>query len=155
MIPFLHRTPLVAATAVGAVVLLTGCGSPTVTAPRVEGALTPTFTNLYLQQAALLGHDGVTAATMAASTACDRGGPSHPDTGAGSDWICMITWTDDTGAQQVGKFELAVHSNDCYTANGPARLIGATTITDTAGQEVMNPVSAFDGCFDPDGNPGA
>ena len=97
----------------------------------------------------------MTAATMQPSTSCDRGGPSVPDTGAGRDWICMITWTDDTGTQQQGKFELQVHSSSCWTANGPAKTIGSFTITDTAGREVTNPVNAFDGCFDPDSRVGA
>ena len=129
---------------------LTAFGSPDVTKGRVEASLTPTFTNLYLQQQRLLGHPQVTAATMQPSTSCDRGGPSVPDTGAGRDWICMITWNDDTGTQQEGKFELQVHSSSCWTANGPAKIIGSFTVTDTAGREVTNPVNAFDGCFDPD-----
>jgi hypothetical protein len=136
----------------GALVSLSACSTSTpVTGPKVEAALTPTFTNLYLEQQQLLGHPQVTAATMAPSSACDRGGPDVADTGAGSDWICMITWNDDTGKQQVGKFELQIHANTCYTASGPASIIGSFTVVDTAGREVPNPVSAFDGCFDPDG----
>ena len=136
--------------ALAVLVGLTAFGSPDVTKSRVEASLTPTFTNLYLQQQQLLGHPQVTAATMQASTSCDRGGPNVADTGAGRDWICMITWNDDTGTQQQGKFELQVHSSSCWTANGPAKTIGSFTITDAAGREVPNPVNAFDGCFDPD-----
>ena len=129
---------------------LTAFGGPDVTRARVEASLTPTFINLYLHQQQLLGHPQVTAASMGSTTTCDRGGPNVADTGPGRDWICIITWTDDTGANQEGKFELQVHSNSCWTANGPAKIVGSFTITDTAGREVANPVSAFDGCFDPD-----
>jgi hypothetical protein len=48
-----------------------------------------------------------------------------------------------------GKFELNVHSNDCYTAGGPSKLVGLITITDTHGKDVDNPVFEFDSCFDP------
>jgi len=48
-----------------------------------------------------------------------------------------------------GKFELNVHSNDCYTAGGPTKLTGYLTMTDVKGREVTNPVFEFDGCFDP------
>ena len=51
-----------------------------------------------------------------------------------------------------GKFELNVHSNDCYTASGPSKLTGFLTITDARGREVTNPVFEFDGCFDPGGD---
>jgi hypothetical protein len=128
----------------------TAFGSPDVTKARVEASLTPTFTNLYLVQQQLLGHPQVTGASVQPSTSCDRGGPKVADTGAGRDWICMITFTDDTGTQQQGKFELQVHSNACWTASGPASLLGSFTITDTTGRDVPNPVNAFDGCFDPD-----
>lgn len=134
-----------------AVVLgLTAFGGPDVTKARVEASLTPTFVNQYLRQQQLLGHAQVTAASMQATTSCDRGGPNVPDTGPGQDWICMITWNDDTGTNQQGKFELQVHSNSCWTASGPSKIVGSFTITDAAGREVPNPVSAFDGCFDPD-----
>jgi hypothetical protein len=138
-----------AAIAVAALGGLSAIGTSDVTKARVEASLTPTFTNLYLVQQQLLDHPQVTAASMQPSTSCDRGGPKVADTGAGRDWICMITWNDDTGTQQQGKFELQVHSNSCWTASGPASLLGSFTITDAAGRDVTNPVNAFDGCFDP------
>jgi hypothetical protein len=136
-------------TAVAATALAT-TGGPDVTRTRVENTLTPAFGNLYVQQQQLLGHPGVTTASMQASSSCDRGGTSVADVGAGSDWICMVTWNDDTATSQTGKFELQVHANSCYTANGPASLVGSFTVVDTTGREVPNPVNAFDVCFDPD-----
>ena len=63
---------------------------------------------------------------MNANSTCDRGDASVPAVGAGSDWICMVAFNDNTGQQQSGKFELNVHSNSCYTANGRAKLLGAS-----------------------------
>jgi hypothetical protein len=136
--------------AVVAAIGLASVGSPDVTKTRVEQSLTPAFTNLYVHQQQLLGHPQVTTETVQASSSCDRGGPLVADTGAGSDWICEVTFNDDARQQQTGKFELQVHANACYTANGPAKLLGSFTITDTTGHDVPNPVNAFDVCFDPD-----
>jgi hypothetical protein len=136
--------------AAAAATALANVGGPDVTRARVETSLNPAFSNLYVQQQQLLGHPGVTPASIAANSTCDRGDASVPDVGAGSDWICMVSFDDNTGQQQAGKFELQVHANSCYTANGPAKLLGSFTITDTSGHEVPNPVNAFDVCFNPD-----
>lgn len=138
---------LVAAAAL--VVGLSAAGSPNVTRARVERSLTPAFTNLYIDQQHVLGH-AVTAASITPKTSCDRGGPKVADVGAGSDWICLVDFTDQTGTAQEGKFELQIHANACYTAAGPAKLLGGFTITDTSGRDVPNPLSAFDVCFNPD-----
>ncbi len=145
------RTATALLAAVGAL-LLSGCGSTDVTRPRLEAALTPTFTNLFVhQQTDLLGHPGVTAASVAAHSTCDKGGPKVADRGPGADWICMVAYHDETGKAQEGKFELQARSNSCYTASGPSKLVGLVTITDTHGRDVPNPVFEFDGCFDPRG----
>jgi hypothetical protein len=128
---------------------LSACGSPDVTRPRLEASLAPTFANLYVEQAAILGHPGVTAPSIAAKASCDKGGPKVADVGPGADWICMVSFRDNTHAEQQGKFELQARSNACYTAGGPSKLIGLATITDIAGKDVPNPVFEFDGCFDP------
>jgi hypothetical protein len=137
--------------ALTSVALLASCGTTDITRSRVENALAPTFANLYVQQAVILGHPGVTIASTAASATCDRGGPNVADKGPGADWICMIHFTDDTHTAQDGKFELQIKSNSCYTAGGPSKLVGLITITDTHGNDVPNPVFEFDGCFDPNG----
>lgn len=148
--------PLIArnATAALAVVAVTGliaAGHPDVTRARLEQSLTPMYVNLYLQQAKILGHPGVTAATLAPSTVCDRGGPKVADTGPGADWICHIMFTDQAGKRQDGKFELNAKSNGCYVATGPSRINGPVIITDRKGRDVLNPVFEFDACYDPAG----
>ncbi|HSP37000.1 MAG TPA: hypothetical protein VLR26_04535 [Frankiaceae bacterium] len=140
---------LAAAGGLAAVLALPACGSSDVTRPRLEAALAPTFANLYVQQAAVLGHPGVTVASTAARASCDKGGPKVADVGPGADWICMVTWHDQTRTEQSGKFELQAHSNSCYSAGGPSKLVGLLSITDTHGRDVPNPVFEFDGCFDP------
>ena len=131
------------------VVALAGCGGSDVTRARLEASLAPTFANLYVQQAAILGKPGVTVASTAAHAWCDKGGPKVADHGPGADWICVIDFVDATRTEQAGKFELQVKSNSCYTAGGPSKLVGLVTITDTHGHDVPNPVFEFDGCFDP------
>jgi hypothetical protein len=132
------------------IVALASCNATDVTRPRLEHALAPTFANLYVQQAAILGHGGVTAESVGARASCDRGGPKVADAGPGADWICMIHFTDETRTAQDGKFELQVKSNSCFTAAGPSKSIGLATISDSRGADVTNPVFEFDGCFDPD-----
>jgi hypothetical protein len=147
------RTTLARTLAVGAAVValgsLSACGSNDVTKGRLEASLSPTFANLYVQRAAILGERGVTVASTHPRASCDRGGPKVADVGPGADWICMVTFTDDKGKPQDGKFELQARSNSCFTAGGPTKLLGPVMITDQAGTDVPNPPFEFDACFDP------
>jgi hypothetical protein len=133
------------------VVALAGCGSSDVTKARLERSLPQTFANLYVQQAKLLGHKDITVQSLDARASCDKGGPKVADRGPGADWICQMSWKDPAVPlpDGFGKFEVSAHSNDCYTAGGPSKLIGLQTITDTHGNDVPNPVFEFDSCFDP------
>ena len=144
----MRRTPI----AVLGLLLLAGCGTQDVTKARLEHALEPTFANLYVQRAAILGETGVTAAGVAPSADCDRGGPKVADVGPGADWICLVTFVDDHGKKQTGKFEVQAKANSTYVAGGPSKLIGTVMITDKkTGKDVPNPVFEFDGAFDPHG----
>lgn len=136
-----------------AAVLLSASGGTDVTRARLEPALTETFSNLYVQQARILGHPGVTVGSLQAKATCDRGGPKVADEGPGADWICLMSWKDPAVPlpDGTGKFELQVHSNDCFTAGGPSKLIGTVMIADTHGKDVLNPVFEFDACFDAKG----
>src|SRR3954452_1063563 len=141
--------------AVGGAVLAGTGGGSSVTAPRLERSLPVTFANLYADQAELLGHQGVTPASLHAKAMCDKGGAVEANIGPGSNWNCLVSWTDPNVPmpnEGYGKFEVSVHSNGCYTAGGPSRLVGFQTITDAKGNEVTNPVYEFDGCFDPNGD---
>jgi hypothetical protein len=145
---------LVAVIALGSVVVATSGYNSTVTRPRLERSLTTTFANLYVDQARLQGRD-ITAVSLHAKAMCDKAGAENEDVGPGGDWNCLMSWTDHEvpmPPEGYGKFELNVHSNDCYTAGGPSKLTGFLTMTDTQGREVTNPVFEFDGCFDPNGD---
>lgn len=143
---------LVLGVAAGAAILgLSACGGSDVTQARLERSLPATFANLYVQQAKILGHENVTVGSLHARAECDKGGLKVEDRGTGADWICLMNWKDPNLPlpDGTGKFELNVHSNDCYTAAGPSRLIGLVMITDPQGKDVPNPVFEFDACFDP------
>jgi hypothetical protein len=147
------RSIAVAAAVLAAVAVFAataGRGGPDVTKDRLERAIAPTFANLYVQRAAILGEPAVTAAGTAATADCDRGGPKVADIGPGPDWICMITFMDDHGQPQQGKFEVKAYSDATYVAGGPSKLIGTAMITNTRGVDMPNPVFEFDGAFDPD-----
>jgi hypothetical protein len=138
----------------GAVVAGTGGGS-SVTQPRLERSLSVEFANLYADQAQLLGHQGITPASLNVKAMCDKGGAVEADIGPGSNWNCLVSWTDPNlpmPTEGYGKFEVDAKSNGCYTAGGPSKLVGFQTITDKSGKEVTNPVYEFDGCFDPKGD---
>jgi type II secretory pathway pseudopilin PulG len=146
---------VVAVIAVGGAVLAGTGGGSSVTQARLERSLPTEFANLYAQQAKLLGHKGVTPDSLDAKAMCDKGGAVEANVGPGSNWNCLVSWTDQNNPmppEGYGKFELDVHSNGCYTAGGPSKLVGFQTITDAKGDEVNNPVYEFDGCFDPNGD---
>ena len=146
---------LVAVLALGTAVVATGGDGSSITRSRLERSLPATFSHLYVQQARLLGRPGVTAASLQPKAMCDKAGAQRPDAGPGSDWVCLMSWHDPQNpmpTEGYGKFELNVHSNDCYTAGGPSKLTGFLTMTDTEGRVVTNPVFEFDGCFDPNGD---
>jgi len=130
-------------------------GGSAITRARLERSLPITFENQYAQEAVLLGHNGITPESLHATAMCDKGGPGVPDVGPGSDWICLVGWADPNVPMPLegyGKFEVTVHSNDCYTAGGPSKLVGFQTISDRSGRTVNNPAYEFDGCFDPNGD---
>jgi hypothetical protein len=150
---FLRRTAALLAAGV-TLFALSGCGSSDVTKARLERDLPQAFSNLYVQQAKLLGHAHITVHSLHAQAQCDKGGPSVADHGPGADWICLMKWNDPNVAlpDGSGKFEINAHSNDCYTAGGPSKLVGLQTITSTHGTDVPNPVFEFDSCFNPHGS---
>jgi hypothetical protein len=143
------RPAVLALVLVAALWALASAGSPDVTKVRLEQSLAPTFANLYVQRAAILGEPGITVNSINASAKCDRGGPKIADVGPGADWICMVTFHDDHDKTQTGKFELHAKADSTYVAGGPSKLIGLATLTNTKGTDVPNPVFEFDAAFNP------
>lgn len=141
--------------AVGGAVVAGSQGGSSVTRARLERSLPTSFANVYTTQAKLLGHQGVTPESLHPTAMCHKGGAVEPDVGPGSNWNCLVSWTDPDNPmppEGYGKIELNVHSNGCYTAAAPSKLVGFLTLTDTSGRVVANPAAEFDACFDPDGS---
>lgn len=141
--------------AVGSAVVAGSGGGSDITRARLERAIPVSFSNVYRQRAELVGQQGITPASLHAQAMCDKGGAVEPDVGTGSNWNCLVSWTDPDNPmppEGYGKIELNVHSNGCYTASAPSKLVGYATLTDTHGDEVINPAAEFDGCFDPHGD---
>jgi hypothetical protein len=144
---------VLAAVGLGGVALAAGGGSA-ITQPRLERSLTASFSNVYAEQARLLGHRGVTAASLQPRAMCDKG-PGVAQSGPGTGWNCLMSWPDPNvpmPATGYGKFELTVHSNGCYTVGSPSSLVGYQTITDQRGRTVTNPAYEYDACLDPHGD---
>jgi hypothetical protein len=134
-----------AAAVVTVVLALAGCGGPDITSGRVDDAMGPTFAHLYQHQQDLLGK--AVPATPEASANCHRSGQGAAATGAGDDWICVVLLQVGVPVAQY-TYELNVQANGCYTADGPPALVGNKTLTTPAGTKRVNPLFAFDGCFD-------
>lgn len=144
---------LLVACGLAGVAIATGGGSA-ITRPRLEDAVTAAFDNVYAREAVLLGHQGVTPASMGTKTYCDKG-PGIPQSGPGTTWICLAKWNDPSvpmPSAGYGKLEVTVHTNGCFTVGAPSSLVGYQTITDASGRTVANPAYEFDGCLDPDGD---
>ncbi|UDY23311.1 hypothetical protein [Nocardioides sp. Kera G14] len=138
------------AVGLGGVAVATSSGSP-LTQARLERSVTASFANVYAQQAAILGHEGVTAASAAPKAMCDKG-PGVTQSGPGTSWNCLMSWSDPNvpmPSTGYGKFEITLHSNGCYTVGSPSTLVGYQTITDRRGRTVSNPAYEFDACLDP------
>ena len=128
-----------------AALLLTGCG-PDITQARVEDAVGPTFANLYVLQRSLLGLAPVTQPR--ATAVCARTGRGVPNNGAGDDWVCQLSLSDDGQFQAVFTYELSVRADGCYVAEGPPSLVGGAMLTTPTGLYKVNPLFQFYGCFD-------
>jgi hypothetical protein len=143
-------TALLVVVGLGAVAQAAGGGS-SITRARLERSVTASFSNVYSQEAALLGHTGVSPASMDARAMCDKG-PGVAQSGPGTSWVCLMSWKDPNlpmPSAGYGKFELTVHSNGCYTAGAPSSLVGYQTITAADGRTVNNPAYEYDACLDP------
>jgi hypothetical protein len=130
---------------IAGVLALTGCGGPDITAGRVDNAVGPTFAALYQHQQNLLGKPP--PAPPEASASCHRSGQGVASTGAGDDWICILLLQVGVPVAQY-TYELNVQADGCYTADGPPALVGNKTLRTPTGEARVNPLFAFDGCFD-------
>jgi len=132
---------------VAALLALAACGNSGVTTDRVQTALAAAFTNLYLRQQHLLGHDGITPDWVAGRASCARRG-SPGTAGPGDDWSCQLRWRGWDGTAVLATYDVEVRASGCYTATGPTTITGGRTIRTATGALATNPLFQFDGCFD-------
>ncbi|MDF3293546.1 hypothetical protein [Streptomyces silvisoli] len=146
----MNRTVARAALAAAALVLLAGtagCGGSDITSGRLERALGPTFRNLFaLQQTELHGTDNAPSPDTWAN--CAKAGRASGGSGPGDDWVCLVHWPAPSGITQPIAYEVSVRPTGCYTAQGPATLVGQQRIQGADGHQHTNPLYEFDGCFD-------
>ena len=122
-----------------------------VTAARLQASLTPEFNNISLYQQRLLGRIVPAGARLDVLPYCDRhGGPRE---GPG-DWSCTL----NVFMPQLGKvpfeetpvtYDVSVQTNGCYKAESPPSFVGAQTMRDAQGHNVVNPLFVIYGCFNP------
>lgn len=140
------KAPAAALAVLAATVFVAGCGGPDITQSRVDDSVAPAFASLYARQQYLLGTP--LSAPDQASAACLRNDKAVHSSGSGDDWVCQILL--NVGAKPSSQFtyELNVKADGCYEADGPPSLVGGLTITTPGGSNRVNPLFAFDGCFD-------
>lgn len=130
----------------GLAAVAAGCSSSGITSDRVAGSVAPTFEHLYRYKQRLQGASTATPLNTRAS--CVKGDASVPDHGAGSDWVCTITFLIDGAGTPVSfNWNLSVKPDGCWTAEGTPPQLGGQTIRTRAGKTVADPIYAVDGCF--------
>ena len=142
----MHRFCCVVVAAVVAI-SIGGCGSSSITAPRIERALAPTFANLVRVQMTWLELPPLAVADFAVRASCRRL-PAGDSAGSG-EWTCTITWKGLNRKMVRDSYELFVTSDGCYTATASGEAIGGPTLKTESGRDVRNLLYEFEGCFDP------
>lgn len=140
----MRRSVGVAAGALAVTIAATGC-APHVTEARVEDAIGPAFASLYARQQQLLGKP--LAVAPQASASCRRNDSAVASSGAGDDWVCRLL-LQVGGPAAAYTYEVNVKADGCYSADGPPGLVGGRTLAVPGGAARVNPLFAFDGCFD-------
>lgn len=133
------------AAAVAGALILSGCAS-SITQARLDNAVGPTFAHLYRLQHQIMGFPPVI--DPQASAQCQRTGRGVPNSGAGDDWICQVSLVVAGQLQSAYTYDLSVKADGCYVADGSPGLVGGAMLTAANGQNQVNPLFAFDGCFD-------
>lgn len=146
------RTVRGPAAVTGAVLVLAACGSPDVTPARLDAAVASTFASLYVRQQAMLGHHGVTRSWASPQARCAPPGVTATQgspTGSPSDWVCTLVFRAGDGTVTTAELDVRTRAEGCFSASGPATLLGPAVMELPDGGSGPNPALAFDGCFDP------
>jgi len=144
--------PLVALVAVttGLVAAATGATGSGIDRSKLETALATSFSHLYVLQTDRLKRPAVTEEQLHAEARCDKGGDRVADTGPGSDWRCVVSWTLP-GSTATGNaiYQLDVAADGRYVADGdgPKEVNGFFQVRTPTG-DAPNPLWQFDGSVD-------
>jgi hypothetical protein len=131
---------------VGLAAATSGCASTGITTDRLSASVAPTFERMYRWQQRLEGTS--TAKPLDTKANCLKGDAGVPDRGAGSNWVCTITFlVDGAGTPVSFNWNLTVKPDGCWTSEGTPLQFGGQTIRTRAGKTVTNPIYAVDGCF--------
>ena len=131
--------------------LIAGCSTATITADKLEASIAPTFARLYVQEQVALGDPRPALTAVNPRARCLKGTPDEAQNGAGSDWVCYVTYTaDGPGTDVVATYNVNMQTDGCYAADGdgPTSLNGSRTVTGAGFRQVLNPLWLIDGCFD-------
>jgi ABC-2 type transport system permease protein len=131
-------------------VLVSGCGSTGITAGALQASISRTFANLYVLQQVEQGNPRPSAGSLHSRASCQKGTPDAPQDGSGN-WLCQITYLVAGPAYPVvTRYKVDVQTDGCYAADGdgPASVNGSPTITGPHYEQIINPLSLIDGCFD-------
>ena len=145
-------TPLVVLVAVttGLVAAATGATGSGIGRPRLESALATSFSHLYVLQTEQLRRPAVTDEQLRTVARCDKAGDRVADTGPGSDWRCVVSWTLP-GSTATGSaiYQLDVAADGRYVADGdgPKEVNGFFQVRTPTG-DAPNPLWQFDGSVD-------
>jgi ABC-2 type transport system permease protein len=147
-----RRLGLPAAAAAACLLALgvSGCGSTGITTVPLDTSLSSTFANLYLLQQAEQGNPHPSLRSLHSHTGCLKGTPATPQEGSGT-WLCYVTYYPSGPEYPViAKYKVDVQTDGCYAADGdgPASVNGSPTITGPHYEQLINPLSLIDGCFD-------
>jgi ABC-2 type transport system permease protein len=148
-------TPIRAVAATVVVVALlafaSNWGPVGITQARLQRSITPTFANLTLLQQRITTGFVAASPDLHVVPYCTH----HANTQQGpGDWTCILHVLLPTAANQSQQqtpisYEVSVSPDGCYKGTASSTLVGAQTITSSAGRSVTNPLFVIYGCFDP------
>lgn len=117
---------------------------------KVERAVADTFANLYVLQTKQLNRPPLTFEEVAATSTCDRGGPTVEDEGPGADWRCVVEYRNPgstTTGQAIYQVEVAPDGRIVADGDGPIPVNGYFTVETPTGP-AANPMWQFDSLVD-------
>jgi ABC-2 type transport system permease protein len=130
--------------------LISGCGSTGISAGPLQASISRTFANLYVLQQVEQGNPRPSRVSLRTRASCQKGTPDTPQNDSGN-WLCEITYlVAGPGYPVIAKYKVDVQTDGCYAADGdgPASVNGSPTITGPHYQQIINPLSLIDGCFE-------